>query len=57
MNDNFTVLNEIHKGLVMGMESISVVSSKVGDKNFQYDIRKDFSNDGNPEWDDEVYEE
>ena len=30
---------------------------KVGDKNFQYDIRKDFSNDGNPEWDDEVYEE
>ena len=30
---------------------------KVGDKNFQYDIRKDFANDGNPEWDDEMYEE
>ena len=35
MNENAIVLNEIHKGLVMGMESISVVSSKVGDKAFK----------------------
>ena len=26
---------------------------KVGDKNFQYDIRKDFENNGNAEWDEE----
>ena len=26
---------------------------KVGDKNFIYDIRKDFSNEGNAEWDDD----
>lgn len=35
MDQNITVLNEIHKGLVMGMESISVVSSKVGDPAFK----------------------
>lgn len=35
MDENATVLNEIHKGLVMGMESISVVSSKVGDEAFK----------------------
>ncbi len=35
MDENVIVLNEIHKGLVMGMESISVVSSKVGDKTFK----------------------
>ncbi len=35
MDDNVIVLNEIHKGLVMGMESISVVSSKVGDESFR----------------------
>lgn len=35
MDQNITVLNEIHKGLVMGMESISVVSSKVGDQAFK----------------------
>ena len=35
MDDNVIVLNEIHKGLVMGMESISVVSSKVGDDAFK----------------------
>ena len=28
---------------------------KKTDKNFQYDIRKDFPNDGNPEWDDENF--
>ncbi len=35
MDENTVVLNEIHKGLVMGMESISVVSSKVGDQAFK----------------------
>ena len=35
MDDNVIVLNEIHKGLIMGMESISVVSSKVGDDSFK----------------------
>lgn len=35
MDQNINVLNEIHKGLVMGMESISVVSSKVGDQAFK----------------------
>ena len=35
MDENITVLNEIHKGIIMGMESISVVSSKVGDQHFK----------------------
>ena len=47
MNDNFTVLNEIHKGLVMGMESISVVSSKVGDKNFKQLLEEEYAQYGN----------
>lgn len=35
MNENLNVLNEVHKGLVMGMESISVLRPKVGDDNFR----------------------
>ena len=35
MDENIRVLNEVHKGLVMGMESISVVSAKVGDQAFK----------------------
>lgn len=35
MDKNIAVLNDIHKGLVMGMESISVVSAKVGDHAFK----------------------
>ena len=35
MNENLNVLNEVHKGLVMGMESLSVISSKVGDQQFK----------------------
>lgn len=35
MDNNLNALNEIHKGLVMGMESISVISEKVGDQNFR----------------------
>lgn len=35
MNENLNVLNEVHKGLVMGMESLSVISSKVGDQKFK----------------------
>ena len=35
MNQNLNVLNEVHKGLVMGMESISVIRSKVGDNDFK----------------------
>ncbi len=34
-NNNLETLNEIHKGLVMGMESLSVISEKVGDQNFK----------------------
>ena len=34
-NNNLEALNEIHKGLVMGMESLSVISEKVGDQNFK----------------------
>lgn len=38
MNSDLDILNEIHKGLVMGMESISVISEKVGDGNFKDDL-------------------
>ena len=46
MDDNVTVLNEIHKGLVMGMESISVVSSKVGDQAFKQVLDDQYSQYG-----------
>lgn len=35
MNNNLKILNEIHKGLVMGMESISVIKPKAEDENFR----------------------
>jgi len=38
MSSTLDILNEIHKGLVMGMESISVISNKVGDGNFKDDL-------------------
>ena len=47
MDANITVLNEIHKGLVMGMESISVVSSKVGDNNFKQLLEEEYAQYGN----------
>lgn len=34
-NDNITILDEIHKGAKMGMDSISYVAEKVGDENFK----------------------
>ena len=38
MSSSLDILNNIHKGLVMGMESISVISDKVGDGNFKDDL-------------------
>lgn len=38
MDNNLYVLNEVHKGLVMGMESINVIVEKVGDGNFKDDL-------------------
>ena len=38
MSSDLEILNEIHKGLVMGMESLSVITSKVGDQNFKDDL-------------------
>lgn len=35
MDNNLYALNEIHKGLVMGMESLSVITDKVGDPEFK----------------------
>lgn len=34
-NNNIAILDEIHKGAKMGMDSISFVSEKVGDANFK----------------------
>ena len=38
MSSTLDILNKIHKGLVMGMESISVITDKVGDGNFRDDL-------------------
>ena len=43
---NAHILNEVHKGLVMGMESISVISSKVGDRNFRDDLNMQYNEYG-----------
>ena len=47
MDENTIVLNEIHKGLVMGMESISVVESKVGDQSFKQVLNDQYKQYGN----------
>lgn len=38
MNNPQYVLNEINKGIKMGMDSISTISEKVGDNNFKDDL-------------------
>lgn len=43
---NAKILNEVHKGLVMGMESISVIESKVGDRNFRDDLNMQYNEYG-----------
>lgn len=43
---NAHILNEVHKGLVMGMESISVIQSKVGDRNFRDDLNMQYNEYG-----------
>ena len=44
--ENLTLLNKIHKGLVMGMESISVITPKVGDRNFRDDLNYQYNEYG-----------
>ena len=43
---NAHILNEVHKGLVMGMESISVIQSKIGDRNFRDDLNMQYNEYG-----------
>lgn len=45
-NKNVHVLNEVHKGLVMGMESISIIQAKVGDRNFRDDLNMQYNEYG-----------
>ena len=40
------ILDQVHKGLVMGMESLSVVTSKVGDRNFRDDLNYQYDEYG-----------
>lgn len=43
---NLQILDEVHKGLVMGMESISVITAKVGDRNFRDDLNYQYDEYG-----------
>ena len=45
-NKNAKILDEVHKGLVMGMESISVIQPKVGDRNFRDDLNMQYDEYG-----------
>ena len=55
MNNEVYILNEINKGIKMGMDSISTIAEKVGDGNFkddllfQYDKYNDILNKVNAE--------
>ena len=42
-NINIQVLDEIHKGAKMGMDSISFVAEKVGDENFKDNLSYQYS--------------
>ena len=44
--ENLALLNKIHRGLVMGMESISVITPKVGDRNFRDDLNYQYNEYG-----------
>lgn len=46
MENNLNVLNEVHKGLVMGMESIKVITSKVEDEEFKQVLDKQYEQYG-----------
>ena len=54
-NDNFNGLSveELNAKKAYMDKFYDKHNIKVGDKNFQYDIRKDFVNDGNAEWDED----
>lgn len=43
---NLKILDEVHKGVVMGMESISVITAKVGDRNFRDDLNYQYDEYG-----------
>ncbi|MBQ9297969.1 MAG: hypothetical protein IJ223_02880 [Clostridia bacterium] len=45
-DENVEILNKIHKGIVMGMESISVIEPKVGDRNFRDDLNYQYNEYG-----------
>jgi len=55
INDNFNGLSieELNAKKAYMDKFYDKNNIKVGDKNFQYDIRKDFVNDGNAEWDED----
>lgn len=42
-NNNLNILDEINKGATMGMDAISYVSDKVGDKDFQNILDVEFN--------------
>lgn len=56
MNDNINVLNEIHEGLIIGINSLSTISQEVSDNDFrkvldsQYDEYNTFLNKVNFEF-------
>ena len=44
MNNNRYILNELNKGIKMGMDSISNVSEKVQDDRFKQDLKYQYLN-------------
>lgn len=46
-NVNISILDEIHKGAKMGMDSISFISEKVGDENFKDNLSFQYNEYGN----------
>ena len=47
MDNSKYILNEISKGLQMGMDSISNITPKIGDKNFKDDLLYQYNEYGN----------
>lgn len=41
--DDLTILNEIHKGITMGMSSIEDISKKSSDNNFKNDLTQQYN--------------
>ena len=48
--DDLTILNEVHKGITMGMASLELISDKTQDQDFKDDLSYQYNEYQQPFW-------